>query len=125
MPTPSTMVRVGKGLSLPAHALATNVVAPPGMRGSDKSNAMTVVAEGLLGAGVQVVVLDYVGIWFGLRLLSNGKPSDLKIPVLGGRHGDISLVPAAGGHVAEALAASHSGVETFRSLRSSPSEARG
>ena len=102
------LVGLGKHLVLPAHALATNVVAALGMRGSGKSNSMTVAAEGLLAAGVQVVVLDYVGIWFGLRLLPDGKPSSFNIPVLGGHHGDIALVPAAGQHVAEALAASHS-----------------
>lgn len=101
-------IHLGKGLTLPATAFATNVVAALGMRGSGKSNVMTVAAEGLLAAGVQVVVLDYVGIWFGLRLTPNGKPSPFQIPVLGGRHGDIALVAGAGRQVAEALAASHS-----------------
>lgn len=102
-------IHLGKGLTLPARAFATNVVAALGMRGSGKSNVMTVAVEGLLAANVQVVVLDYVGIWFGLRLGANGKtPSPFKVPVLGGKHGDIPLVAAAGRQVAEALAASHS-----------------
>lgn len=101
-------ISLGRGLSLSAHAFATNVVAALGMRGSGKSNSMTVAVEGLLEADVQVVVLDYVGIWFGLRLLPNGKPSKFEVPVLGGRHGDIPLVAQAGRQVAEALASSRS-----------------
>lgn len=101
-------IRLGKGLVLPANQFATNVVAALGMRGSGKSNSLTLAAEELLKAGIQVVVLDYVGIFFGLRLLPDGKPSSFQIPVLGGHHGDIALVPAAGQQVAEALAASHS-----------------
>lgn len=105
----SRTIHLGVKLDLGAHAFATNVVAALGMRGSGKSNVMTVAVEGLLGANVQVIVLDYVGIWFGLRLLPDGKrPSPFEIPVLGGRHGDIPLVSAAGRQVAEALAASHS-----------------
>jgi hypothetical protein len=101
-------IHLGRGLTLPAHAFATNVVAALGMRGSGKSNVMTVAVEGLLAAGVQVVVLDYVGIWFGLRLKPDGKiASPYEIAVLGGRHGDIPLVAPAGRQVAEALAASH------------------
>ena len=104
----SRMIHLGDRLDLSAHAFATNVVAALGMRGSGKSNVMTVAVEGLLAADVQVVVLDYVGIWWGLRLLPSGKPSPFEIPVLGGKHGDIPLVAPAGRQVAEALAASHS-----------------
>lgn len=102
-------IHLGDKLALPANAFATSVSAALGMRGSGKSNVMTVAVEGLLAADVQVIVLDYVGIWFGLRLQPDGKrPSDFKVPVLGGKHGDIPLVAAAGRQVAEALAASHS-----------------
>jgi hypothetical protein len=104
----SRMIHLGTRLDLGAHAFATNVVAALGMRGSGKSNTMTVAVEGLLEAEVQVIVLDYVGIWFGLRLTPAGRPSPYPIPVLGGRHGDITLVAGAGRQVAEALAASHS-----------------
>ena len=104
----SRMIHLGTRLDLGAHAFATNVVAALGMRGSGKSNVMTVAVEGLLKADIQVIVLDYVGIWFGLRLTPAGKPSPFEIPVLGGRHGDIALVSGAGRQVAEALAASHS-----------------
>lgn len=104
-----TKVHLGKNLSLPAAELATKIVSALGMRGSGKSNLMTVIAEQLLAAGIQVVVLDDVGIHFGLRLKPDGKtPSGLNIPVMGGQHGDIPLLPTAGTLVAQALAESGS-----------------
>lgn len=104
-----TTIKLGRGLSVPALELATQVVAALGMRGSGKSNLMTVICEGLLAAKIQVIILDYVGIHFGLRLAPDGKtPSAFAIPVIGGPHGDIALASTAGKVVAEALAASAS-----------------
>jgi hypothetical protein len=101
-------MKLAKGLDIPAVALATQVVAALGMRGSGKSNLMGVIAEGLLDEGIQCIFLDSVGIWFSLRLKADGKtPSRFKIPVLGGNHGDIPLEPTAGAVVATALARSH------------------
>lgn len=105
----SRNITLAPGLTVPASELATQVVAALGMRGSGKSNAMAVIAEGLLAADVQVIILDYVSIWFSLRLDETGKrPSPYQIPVLGGRHGDTVLVPNAGTVVAQALAESGS-----------------
>ncbi len=102
-------VHLARALTFPAAELATEVVASLGQRGSGKSNGAGVIAEGLLEAGVQVIVLDHVGIWFSLRLDDSGKhPSPYKIAVLGGQHGDITLVASTGGVVAEALARSGS-----------------
>jgi hypothetical protein len=98
-------VRLSKDLKLPAAELATKIVAALGMRGSGKSNVMASIAEQLLAARIQVLVLDDVGIWFALRLQPDGKtPSGLDIPVMGGRHGDIPLLPTAGDLVARTLA---------------------
>jgi hypothetical protein len=102
-------IKLAPGLCFPAAEFATEVVASLGNRGGGKSNGAAVVAEGLLDAGVQTIVLDYVGLWFSLRLEPDGKtPSRFQIPVLGGPHGDIGLSPTAGAMVAEALAERHS-----------------
>jgi hypothetical protein len=99
------MIELAPGLKVKPAEVATQVIATLGMRGSGKSTTMAVIAEGLLAAKVQVVILDYVGIWFSLRLQSDGKtPSPYQIAVLGGRHGDIGIQPTAGKVVAEALA---------------------
>jgi hypothetical protein len=102
-------VHIGKGLDFDATALATSVTAFLGIRGSGKSTTAGVVAEGLMDAGIPVIVIDQVGPWFGLRLQPDGKtPSRFKVPVLGGAHGDIVLSQQTGRQVAEALAASRS-----------------
>ena len=102
-------IHLARGLTLPAVELATEVIASLGQRGSGKSNGAAVIAEGLLAAGTQVIVLDHVGIWFSLRLADDGRrPSSFQIPVLGGQHGDIGLVATTGAVVAEALARSGS-----------------
>jgi hypothetical protein len=105
----SRTIHLGRGLTVNAAEVATQIVAALGIRGSGKSNIMAVIAEGLLHHRIQVIVLDYVGIWFSLRLAPDGKsPSPFEPPVLGGRHGDIPLTPTGGRTVAEALASSGS-----------------
>ena len=101
-------IHLARGLTLPAAELATKVTGAFGIRGSGKSNLMAVVIEGMLTAGVQVIVMDPVGIHFSLRLAPSGKsPSPFQIPVLGGRHGDLVLQPTAGEVVGRALALSN------------------
>ena len=100
---------IAPGLTFDAAELATEVVASLGNRGGGKSNGAAVIAEGLIASAVQVVVLDYVGIWFSICLMPDGKTvSPYRIPVLGGAHGDIALAATAGIVVAEALASRRS-----------------
>lgn len=102
-------MKLAEGLTLPAAPIATEVVGSLGNRGGGKSNGAALMVEEMLDAKVQVVVLDYVGIWFSLRLQPDGKtPSRFQIPVLGGPHKDIALSPMSGKLVAEALASSGS-----------------
>lgn len=102
-------VNLAHDLKLPLLDLVTRVTALLGNRGGGKSNGAVLIVEQVLEAGQQVVVLDYVGIWYGLRLDRDGKsPSRYQVPILGGQHGDIELSAAAGAVVAEALAASRS-----------------
>jgi len=98
-------IKLAPGAEFPAAELATEVTAAVGIRGSGKSNALAVIAEGLLDQGIQVVVLDPVGLWFSLRLATDGvRPSGLQPYVFGGRHADLHLPPTAGRVVATALA---------------------
>jgi uncharacterized protein len=100
-------IKLTPKVEFPAAEIATEVTAAIGIRGSGKSNVLGVIAEDLLDQGIQVVVLDPVGLWFSLRLDADGKsPSGLNVAVLGGRHGEIPLLPSAGRVVATALARS-------------------
>lgn len=89
-------------LMLPPDA-ATQVYAFMGKRGSGKTYAAGKLTELLLGAGVQTIVMDPVGNWWGLRLAADGKHAGFEIPVLGGEHGDIPLAVDAGELVADML----------------------
>ncbi len=71
--------------------------------GSGKTYAATKLAELFYSAGVPFVVLDSVGVWYGLRLASDGVAPGLPIPVFGGMYGDLPLEPEAGALVADLL----------------------
>lgn len=101
-------VHLARGLTLPAAELATKVIGNFGIRGSGKSNTMSLIIEQLLDAKIQVIVLDPVGIHFSIRLAADGKHSSpYQIPVLGGPHGDLGLEPTTGAVVGRALALSN------------------
>ncbi|MEW6307272.1 MAG: DUF87 domain-containing protein [Verrucomicrobiota bacterium] len=90
-------------LPIPIDA-ATQTFAFIARKGAGKTYAAGKLAEELLGAGVQVVVLDTVGNWYGLRIAADGKGDGFDIPVLGGLRGDIPLEISAGGLVADLVA---------------------
>jgi hypothetical protein len=50
------------------------------------------MVEEFLKAGVHVVVVDPVGVWWGLRASADGQREGLPIVVLGGEHGDANHV---------------------------------
>jgi len=87
-------------LQLPLDAV-TQTFAFLARRGAGKTYGAGKLAEGMLGAGAQVVVLDPIGNWYGLRLAADGKGPGIAIPVFGGEHGDIPLEPGAGALVAD------------------------
>lgn len=68
-----------------------------GRTGSGKSYAAKKLAELMLEAGAQVIVIDTVGIWAFLRLGSR----PFSLPVLGGLYGDVPLEPTGGAVVAD------------------------
>jgi uncharacterized protein len=74
-----------------------------GRSGSGKTFGAGRMAEEFLDAGVQIVAVDPVGTWYGLRLDSDGESPGIKIPVFGGIHGDIPLEPTAGKLVADLI----------------------
>lgn len=96
-------IHFAEGLSLPDDA-ATQVFAFMGRRGSGKTYGAGRLVEQLHAHRDQVVILDPVGTWWGLRLAADGKGPGLEVPVFGGWHGDIPLQATAGKVVAELVA---------------------
>lgn len=84
------------GLSLPAAQAGTQTYAWIARKGGGKSYGASKLAELLHGAGVPLIVIDPVGIWWGLRLAADGFSPGLPIPVIGGRNGDVPLPPDEG-----------------------------
>ena len=92
---------LAKDLSLPMD-FVTQKAGFLGRTGSGKTYAATKAAELMLDAGAQVLVIDPVGVWYGLRLDKDGSsPSGIDIPIFGGLHGDIPLEPTAGALIAD------------------------
>lgn len=87
-------------LDLPLDAIAQRL-ALVGQSGSGKSYAAMRLAESMLTAGAQVVPVDPVGVWWGLRASADGKGQGIPINVFGGSHGDLPLRPESGALVAE------------------------
>ncbi|HEY4266784.1 MAG TPA: hypothetical protein VGM94_01200 [Galbitalea sp.] len=83
---------------------ATQVFAFLGKRGSGKTYCCGRFVEQLLGHKIQVVIVDVVGTWWGLRLGTEGDGANgFSIPVIGGQHGDILLSHEAGALIASTL----------------------
>lgn len=95
-----TQLRLADDLLLPLEAV-TQTFAILAKRGVGKTHTAAVLAEELLKAGLQVVVLDPLDVWYGLRSSVNGEQAGLPIVVLGGTHGDLPLDAGAGNVLAD------------------------
>lgn len=95
-------LEMAPGLEIPL-SVATKRLAFLGTTGSGKSYGAMKLAELMLAAGIQVVMLDNVGVWYGLRIAANGKDPGIQIPVFGGLHGDVPIEPTAGALIADLI----------------------
>ncbi len=93
---------IARDLALPLSAV-TQRLAFLGISGSGKTYAAGKFAELLIDAGAQVVVIDTVGNWYGLRLAGDGKHPGITIPIFGGEHGDVPLREGDGERMADLL----------------------
>lgn len=87
-------------LSIPLEAV-TQTFAILAKRGVGKTYTASVLVEELLGAGQQVVVIDPLDVWWGLRTNAAGDGPGLAIAVLGGTQGDVPLEADQGRTVAD------------------------
>jgi vacuolar-type H+-ATPase subunit H len=100
-------LNISKNLVLPSDVI-TQKNAFMGRTGSGKTYAFGKLAEEMLRLGMQVVILDPVGVHWGLRLAADGKSDGIKtIYVFGGLHGDIPIEPGGGKLIADFIADKH------------------
>lgn len=95
-------IEFAEGLSFPLD-VATQTLGIIARKRGGKSYAVGKLAEGLFAHGVQFVIFDPVGNWYGLRLAANGTDKGLEVIILGGLRGDIPLDPSAGALIADAV----------------------
>ncbi|MEW6049343.1 MAG: helicase HerA-like domain-containing protein, partial [Bacillota bacterium] len=69
----------------------------------------------LLKAGMQVVVIDPLDVWWGLRASADGEGPGLPVVVLGGAHGDLPLDATTGALIADLVV--EEGISVVLSLR--------
>src|SRR5258708_6379545 len=93
-------LKVGPDLRLPVDVV-TQPLAIMGVRRSGKSNAAAVLAEEMFDHGLPWVAIDPKGDWWGLRSSADGSGPGLQIPIFGGLHGDLPLLPESGALMAE------------------------
>jgi hypothetical protein len=103
-----TKLKFADGLDLPADESLVQKFGFIGRSGSGKSYAAMRLAELFLDAGSQIIALDWVGIWWSLRLAANGK--DVGFPnvyIFGGEHADVDLRPESGALMADLVVDKH------------------
>jgi uncharacterized protein len=96
----TTDLRVADHFSFPLELVVhqTGILA---RTGAGKTNTAVVIAEEVLAARQQCVILDPPGAWWGLRSSADGKAPGYEIVVLGGDHGDLPLEAGAGQTIAD------------------------
>ncbi len=92
-------LRIAENLELPRDAI-TQTFAILAKRGVGKTYTASVLVEEIIKAVLPVVVIDPVGVWWGLRASADGKGPGLPIVIAGGDHADVPITAAAGEAVA-------------------------
>lgn len=87
-------LRIAPDFTLPAEAV-TQTFAILAKRGMGKTYTASVMAEEMLKAKSHVIIVDPVGVWWGLRAAADGSEG-LPIVIAGGEHADIPLQHDAG-----------------------------
>ena len=95
-------IKIADGLELPDDAI-TQTFAQIGKRGAGKTYLASMIAEQMLDIEGQIIVIDPIGNWWGLRVNADGKSKGKDIFVMGGSHGDVPLSPRAGKEIAKIL----------------------
>lgn len=95
-------LKIARDFALPLNAV-TEVIAVLATRGAGKSFASADVVEELYASALQFVVIDPMGVYWGLRSSYDGTKAGLKIIMLGGEQGDVPLEPTSGRLIADVV----------------------
>ena len=98
----ATGLRIADTLTLPLEAV-TETFAVLARRGMGKTNLAVVITEELVAAGLPVVVIDPVGVWWGLRSSADGSSAGIPVVIFGGDHAALPLEAGSGEIVARAI----------------------
>lgn len=90
----------GSGLQWPLDAV-TETFGIFGQRGSGKTTTARVFVEELTKAGQQCVIVDPLGVWWGLKAAANGVDVGFPFTIIGGLHADVPVNDRAGSLIAD------------------------
>lgn len=88
-------LHIADNLELPDEAV-TQTFAILAKRGVGKTYTASVMVEEMLENNMHVIVIDPIGVWWGLRTSADGQSEGLPIVIAGGDHADIPLQVEAG-----------------------------
>jgi hypothetical protein len=93
-------LNISQELALPLDAV-TQTFGVLAKRGSGKTYLGMVMAEEMIKAGLHIVAVDPLGVWWGLRSGADGTKPGLPVLILGGEHADVPIEPTSGAVIAE------------------------
>ncbi|MDF9717624.1 DUF87 domain-containing protein [Nocardioides sp. ChNu-153] len=102
MPPTLDGLRISESLTLPLEAV-TETFAILAKRGKGKTSTAVVMVEEMTAAGLPVVVIDPVGVWWGIRSDAAGTGPGVPAVIFGGDHADVPLEEGAGELVADVI----------------------
>ena len=76
-----------------------------GKTGSGKTTTAKGFAETLIDVGRRICVIDPTGVWWGLRMLADGRTASYPVVIFGGPHADLDISEGSGARLAEIIAA--------------------
>ena len=95
-------LQIAPDFGFPLEAV-TETIAILAKRGSGKTYAAAVLVEEMVKAGLPVVVVDPIGVWWGLRSNAQGDGPGLPIVIFGGDRADLPLGESMGAAIADLI----------------------
>ena len=86
-------------LSLPVETV-TQSIAVVAQKGAGKTYTTIVMSEEMVQNGLPLIIVDPLGVYWGLRSTADGEGMGVDIKILGGDHADVPLDPGSGRAIA-------------------------